>query len=123
MVTLVNNIQGTPLPAGFSEPAEKSINETQYQEMIRRLRPEDRSEVEEKVFRVTDLEIDQLASAINAQDWHAALFTQNEYPYRALVALRKGKISVRQFATIMFYWVNFTKRNIQGTVIPLFNSD
>ncbi|HVX01074.1 MAG TPA: hypothetical protein VHA52_11675 [Candidatus Babeliaceae bacterium] len=95
----------------------------QYQEVIRRLPAGELSEVQEKVSQVTDSEIEVLVRTIDSHQWHATLFTQNEYPYQALAALRKGKITVQQFATIMFYWVNFTKRGIQGKMVLLFNAD
>jgi hypothetical protein len=99
--------------------------EAQYQEVMRRLPPAERQPIEEKVGQVTDGQINDLVTALNQQQWHATLFGHDgAYTHQALAALRQGKITQHQFATIMFFWVNHTQQGIRtGTVIFLFNSD
>ncbi len=98
-------------------------NQEVYHELTRRLPPEELQDVEEHLSHVTEEHVERLCAALERQNWDAAVFQEEKYPYYALKAVQGKKISLKQFTTVMFHWVNFTKNKKKYRFIPLFGRD
>ncbi len=95
-----------------------------YREFTRRLPSDELLAVEQELAKVTDEQVDRLIGAMNELKWDAPVFHEEKFPFYALAAFRKGKITDRQLTTVLFYWVEFSKEGIEARgetrVVPLF---
>ncbi len=104
------------IPHSFS-----AINkEDGFTELTKRLPADELARLHEGLSRVTDPQVDSLVTAMKSMNWKASVLQEENCPHIALKAYQIMKISKLQFATVMFYWTNFTEEQKEARVIPLF---
>ena len=112
--------------------------EASYKYLTHHLQPNERSEIESEVASISDKQVDDLMQTINRCDYQAleglgfksfqgrrGYEERFLYPYIALAAVQKGKMSEAEFSSVMFYWS--IKRSsylqVQVKIIRLFDAD
>ncbi len=118
-MTPIQSIRNYLSPVGLMR-ATPVYNEEGFRELTRRLRPGEQALLQEELARVKHGQVASLVRAVREGNWRAAVFKERNYPHIALKAYQMNSITVEQFATIMFYWVNFTKVEKEPKIVPLF---
>ncbi len=114
----------------FAPPVPSSSVPFGYWTMVRHLKEEDLSILEEKIRLLGPNQPTKeaiLLEALEKQDWSSSIF-QEDYLIYALAALKEGKLKKEQFATLTFYWTAATYNTPSRTAkeirsIPLFTPE
>lgn len=98
-----------------------------YEEIVRRSSPKERKALETKLYSLPKPEenIHNLLKALEKGDWDAAIFQNEEFPYYALEAVRRGQLSPHDYATVLTFWEMIQLHPDPSTrkTIPIFNPD
>jgi hypothetical protein len=94
------------------EEGEEAFNLwAQYHELMRRITPEERKQIEDKLrdLPAVDNTIAELREVIKNNNLKSPIFQNPDYPFYALLAVKTGKIPLAEFVTIMFFWTQNVK--------------
>ncbi len=97
-----------------------------YQEITRRATPKERKLLEATLASLPekDQHIQELLIALEKADWNDPIFKNPLYPHYALEAVRQGKLSQDDYATVMIFWEMLQLHKAEEiTTVPLFNED
>jgi hypothetical protein len=116
--------ESTPVqPLEASRVTVQSNSFQVYQEITRRATPEERKQLEATLASLPekDQHIQELLIALEKADWNAPIFKN---PHYALEAVRQGKLSQDDYATVMIFWeMRQLHKAEEITTVLLFNED
>lgn len=106
--------------------ADSTKTDLKYQELICRLTPEEKENLEKTLATLPDKEtkIAELVNALGEPKFTEAIFYSAKLPYYALAALQAGQIDEYQFGTLQLFWSigqyhrSYNEMNVHALFLP-----
>lgn len=116
-------------PVGVAAPVLSRPSDQEFDELVRRLRPNEMEVLQANMASTTELGVDAVAAILNDSaafinpDQRARIFSDAMAPYHALRAYKEGRISVDQFSTFQIHYHMTQHKKDELKVASLFLPD